>query len=187
MRRNPQARNPMAGVTLVEVLVALVIFAIIRVAGYGMLDQVARTQRLTQGRLQHLGQIQRAMYLMAQDFHQAEARSLVQDASGVAFRRAAPGTAAGVVSLHYGLTGGDFMRQVSGGDGAAPVDQVLLAGVAAVDWQFYATGWGPIWPPKGEAVLPGTSPDNPAAVTVTLTLTQGQTLRRIALLPGSLP
>ena len=109
-------RTPQAGVTLVEVLVSLVIVAIIGVAGYGMLDQVARTQRLTEGRLQRLGQMQRAMLLLDQDFRQATARSLVQDAGGLGFERAA-GDA--VVGLHYGLTGSDFMRHMADAKGKA--------------------------------------------------------------------
>ena len=177
-------RTPQAGVTLVEVLVSLVIFAIIGVAGYGMLDQVARTQRLTEGRLQRLGQMQRAMLLMDQDFRQATARSLVQDAGGLGFERAA-GDA--VVGLQYGLTGSDFMRHMADAKGKAVADQVLLSGVTGVDWQFYAKGWGSVWPPSGEVPPPGMAAANPAAVAVTLTLANGQTLRRVALLPGSLP
>ena len=177
-------RAPQAGVTLVEVLVSLVIFAIIGVAGYGMLDQVARTQRLTEGRLQRLGQMQRAMLLLDQDFRQATARSLVRDAGGVGFERAAGD---GVVGLHYDLTGGDFMRHLADDRGKALADQVLLTGVTGVEWQFYAKSWGTVWPPSGEVLPPGMAAPNPAAVAVTLTLTNGLTLRRVALLPGSLP
>ena len=167
-------RRGEAGVTLIEVLVSLAIFAVIGVAGYAMLDLVARTDRLTEGRLQKLGQMQRAMYLMELDFHQAEA--LTVDGDAVAVRRAAPEVAGGEVTLSYALTGGGLRRQMLDGQGEVLAEQDVLPGVTAVVWRFLGTDWGEVWPPEGES-------GDPRAVEVTLTLADGRALRRVAVLP----
>ena len=180
-------RPSQAGVTLIEVLVSLVIFSIIGVAGYAMLDLVARSERLTEGRLQRLGQMQRAMYLINLDFHQAEDRSLIVDTSGVSLRRAVPDAAGGEVTLTYALSGGNLSRRMVDGKGDIQAEQSLLSGVAALDWQFLTAGpdWLATWPPAGAAGLAGTSPENPRAVALTLTLTDGKTLSRVAVLPAA--
>lgn len=173
-----------AGVTLVEVLVSLAIFAVIGIAGYAMLDLVARTDRLTEGRLQRLGQMQRAMYLMDMDFHLAEQGSLTTDGTTVAVRRAAPGAADGEVTLRYALTGQGLQRQMADGQGSVLAEQDLLPGVTGITWQFLGTDWLETWPP--EAVVEGTR-HNPRAVQVTLTLADGRALRRVAVLPAEAP
>lgn len=170
---------------------ALAIFALIGVAGFSMLDQVLRTQRLTDGRLERLGELQRAMHLITLDFSQARGASLtLQTQSGgseIAFRRNATEAAGGSVSLRYGIKDGTLMRAVSVGSGPPIAEQPLLRDVAAVDWEFYepSAGWAPIWPPADRTVLPGKPVANPQAIAITMTLAvSGNQLRRVVLLPG---
>jgi general secretion pathway protein J len=174
------SRHPEAGLTLVEVLVALALFAVIGAAGFAVLDQVVRVQANTDGRLQHLAQMQRAQHLLTQDFMLATGGSLDAGDGAVAFRRSA---GHGQLAVRYVLDGAEFTRRVSEPGGPA-TRQVLLSGVSAADWRFYAPGlgWTDVWPPD-----PRQPPANPAAVAVEVTLAgpglSGR-LRRIALLPA---
>lgn len=184
-------REPTAGFTLVEVLVALAIFALIGVAGFSMLDQVLRTQRQTEGRLERLAEMQRAMHLIMLDFSQARGESfeVEQSANGpvIGLRRNAADAKGGSVMLHYALQDGSLIRDVSGASGPPVAHQPLLKGVTAINWQFYApaAGWSPEWPPAGYVVLPGQPMPNPQAIALTITLAAGgNQLRRVVLLPS---
>ena len=190
------ARSGTAGFTLVEVLVALALFALIGVAGFAMLDQVLRTQRQTEGRLETLAAMQRAMYLVTLDFTQARAASLSEEpgpqGAAVTLRRSAADAAQGSVTLRYAVRDGVLMREVTAGPGAASgppaVRQPLLAGISAVAWRYYAPGQGWVsgWPPPGGTLLPGQPAPNPRAVALTLTLEPGpRELRRVVLLPAA--
>ena len=170
---------------------ALAIFALIGVAGFSMLDQVLRTQRLTEGRLERLAEMQRAMYLLTLDFSQARASSLALDTtselSAVSLQRNAAETAGGSVSLRYEIHDQTLFRDIAAKPGAEAARQPLLHGVAAVDWQFYAesAGWATVWPPADRVILPGQATPNPLAVAVTVTLAEtGNHLRRVVLLPA---
>ena len=180
-----------AGFTLVEVLVALAIFALIGVAGFSMLDQVLRTQRQTEGRLERLAEMQRAMHLITLDFSQARGKSLKVDQSTngpvIGLHRNAADAKGGSVMLLYALQDGNLMRDVSAVSGPVLAHQPLLKHVTGVDWQFYAppAGWTPEWPPAGYVALPGQSVPNPQAVAITITLAAGgNQLRRVVLLPS---
>ena len=185
-------RDPMAGFSLVEVLVALVLFALIGMAGFSMLDQVLRTQRLTEGRLERLAEMQRMMHLVTLDFTQARGQSLrLEDApAGVTLilRRNATEASGGSVALSYLLVDGVLTRTVAMRAGVDPTRQPLLHDVAAVAWQFYETGagWGNIWPPANSASPPGQPTPNPSAVelTVTMATAEGAQLRRVVILPA---
>ena len=180
-------RQPDAGFTLIEVLVALALFALISGAGFTMLDQVLRTQTMTEGRLNRLAGLQRAMYLLSADFLQARGRSFAVEPaeSGVAvsLRRNASDLAEGAVRLTYVLQGDILLRVVRRPSGPPIAEQPLIAGVTAADWRFYdpQAGWVTEWPPTGQ--LPGAAPPNPRAVELRLTLADGSGLRRVALLP----
>lgn len=177
---NPR-RDAQAGFTLVEVLVALVLFALIGAAGLAVLDQVLRVQERTDGRLERLAQLQRAMHLVTTDFMQAAGGSVSFADGAVALR----GSGGDGHALRYGLEDAALVRRVSAGIGQSAARQVLLTGASGLEWRFYApdTGWAPDWPP---ATI-GPPRGNPAAVELRLTLAgAGLTgvLRRVTILPA---
>ncbi|MGQ0566900.1 MAG: type II secretion system protein GspJ [Gemmobacter sp.] len=167
-------RDPAAGVTLVEMVVALAIFALIGSAGYAMLDQVLRTESRTSGRLERLGDLQRALFLVGQDFAQGQAHSVAQDGGGVTVGRD------GAV-VRYHLAGNALRRDVADAAGASRAEQVLVADVQAVRWRFLdgRGAWVSGLPSPGAG-----RPRNPQAVEMVLTLPGGQDVRRVAVLPA---
>ena len=183
-------RSSTAGVTLVEVLVALVLFALISGAGFGILDQILRTQTRTEGRLDRLGQIQRGMYLLSTDFGQARSGTLSWQAGDeggfLSIARSAPETDAGWITLTYQLRDGMVSRDVASASGDPVARQPLFDDVAAIAWQFYdpGVGWIEEWPPADATRDPSQRPLNPVAVAATITLTDDRQLRRVATLPS---
>lgn len=186
----PVQRSSTAGVTLVEVLVALVLFALISGAGFGILDQILRTQTRTEGRLDRLGQIQRGMYLLSTDFGQARSGTLSwgtgEEGGVLSVTRSAPETDAGWITLTYRLRDGMVWRDVASASGDPVARQPLFDDVAAIAWQFYdpGVGWIEEWPPADATRDPSQRPLNPMAVAATITLTEDRQLRRVATLPS---
>lgn len=179
--QRPTPRDVTSGVTLVEVLVALVLFALIGGASFSVLDQVVRVQTRTEGRLQDLAQVQRAMHLVTQDFMQASGGSLVFADNAVSFRRNSGG---GEMAVRYGIEDAALVRSVSGTGAEGLVRQTLLNDVGSAGWSFFdpGSGWVRTWPKAGA----GAVRINPAAVALDLELTgpaPSGTLRRIAILP----
>ncbi len=175
------ARDGEAGFTLVEVLVALAIFAIIGAAGFAVLDQVLRVQRLTEGRLERLGEVQRAMHVISLDVLEATGGSVRPAEGALAFGRT--GGAAGL-AVRYGVEDGVLVRRLSDGLGGV-ARQELIAGVEGLAWRFWRadTGWTPDWPPADPLAPRG----NPAALELSLTLAGpglAGVLRRVAPLPA---
>ncbi|MFN3973319.1 MAG: type II secretion system protein GspJ [Gemmobacter sp.] len=182
-------RKADAGVTLIEVMVSLSLFALIGTAGFAMLDQVLRAQRLTDGRLETLAAMQRAMFVITDDMERAMVRSFTSDATSasVSFQRMEPQTDIGRIVVEYDLADGALRRNLFHSGDQPLAQQILLSDVTSIDWQFHdgRTGWRIDWPPPGQAALPGLSTPNPAAVALTLTLANGQgNLRRVARLPS---
>ena len=171
-------RDAQAGVTLVEVLVALVLLALIGAAGFSVLDQILRAQARTEGRLERLAEVQRGLHLFSTDLMQASGGSLAFAEDAVALRRD------GGLAVRYGLEGTALVRRVSGGLGRAPARQVLLSDATGIAWRFYAPdlGWVAEWPPATDR-----PPGNPAAIEFEVTLAGpglAGVLRRVAILPA---
>jgi general secretion pathway protein J len=176
------ARSPDAGVTLIEMMIALALFALIGTAGFAMLDQVLRSQRGSEGRLERLSEQERALHLIAADFGVAAPRSLSVTEDTVSLTRAGSG---GSLKLAYRLDAGTLHRAVQHPGRAA--DQTLLTGVTAITWRFLTPEgeWSDTWPT--DTVQSLTTPRNPRAVELTIDLQDnvGQ-LRRVAPLPADL-
>jgi len=140
------ARDPQAGLTLVEMLVALVLFGLVGLASFAMLDTVIRVRDRTEGRLETVDAIDRALLLFSRDLGQSLGadRSLADGQLG--FRAAIAG---GSAAMRYHLADGVLLRSLDRDDGGAPLDQRVLQGVAAANWQVLdeARVWHDVWPP----------------------------------------
>ncbi|MZI94763.1 type II secretion system protein GspJ [Vibrio sp. CAIM 722] len=64
------ARRQMKGFTLIEVLVAMAIFAAMSIAAYQVLNQVQRSNEISQERTTRVNELQRALVIMDSDFRQ---------------------------------------------------------------------------------------------------------------------
>lgn len=81
--------NPQRGFTLMEVLVAISIFALIGVASYRVLSSVMEADKHVAVRTEQMRSVNRAFWLLQQDVEQLMKRS-VRDANGVAPSATAP-------------------------------------------------------------------------------------------------
>jgi general secretion pathway protein J len=178
-------RDPQAGLTLVEMLVALALFALIGSAGITVLDQVLRSEARTAQALDALADLQRAAHLLATDTAEADPGSLAFPADGggtvaVLSRRVTDGRRA----LRYAVEDGAFVRHVTDPGAGTTTRQVLLPGTKAVAWEWIdATGqWHP-----ATAWTPERSGTTPRAVAVTLRLGPGDRSLRLVLplIPGA--
>jgi len=72
--RSRRHRRPAAGFTLLEVLLAIAIFASLSLAAYEVLQGVLRNDEVTRNQVSRLGEVQRAFAVLARDFQQAVPR-----------------------------------------------------------------------------------------------------------------
>jgi general secretion pathway protein J len=154
-------------------LVALVLLALISLAGFALIQTVLNAQRRTEGRLERLARLERALYLVDADFGQAIEGPYLAD-NAIVIRRNATG---GPVLVGYALVGGAVIRFYGG------KPRPLIGNVSHVAWSFHRRGGWTADPPKREDAVPAD------AVAVTLTLTPGDgapggTLRRVIALPA---
>ena len=181
-------------------MIALALFALIGSAGFAMLDQVLRSANRSEGRLEALSERQRALHLVLLDFAMADPRSLTTSppttgplttgllttgpltTGPLTITRA---SSRGRLTLHYRLSGTTLHRALSDANGRPLADQALLTGVESLTWRYLspAGGWSPVWPADPVQTL--TTPANPRAVELVVTLADGQgQLRRVAPLPA---
>lgn len=175
--RAPRARE--AGITLVEMLVALALFALVGLASFSMLDAVIRTRDRTEGRLDAVATLDRALTLVSRDLGQSDAGSQALEGDALNFSLEGAG---GPAAMRYALEGGALERRAGEGDEA--VSQRLVEGVADLSWRLLdrAGAWHEAWPDQ-EAEL-----ERLVAAELSLTLTdgggaRGPGIRRLVELP----
>ena len=140
------------GFSLVEVLIALGLFALIGVAGYSMLSGVLQTQERTGGRLERLSEIQRALFVITTDLDQTA--SLPQGGRSELVLRKSNASGQSVL-IRYERQGLEIVRTVSGG--VSERRQTLLSNVASLDFSYYRKGEG--WSDDAP-ILPGSDPES---------------------------
>ncbi|QFT61981.1 type II secretion system protein GspJ [Roseivivax sp. THAF30] len=178
----PRLRLGDAGLTLVEVLVALALFALVSVAGLTMLDTVIRVNDRTASRLERLAEIDRALLVLRRDLAQMAPGPVTLNEAGLAFSRSFE---AGPARIAVRLADGALMRDLPAASGTAASQQRLLTGVTEARWRILSTSrtWYQEWP--ADAASEGALP---VAAEVTLDLLEkepgtGGSLLRLFILP----
>ncbi len=175
MRCGEPAQSHENGFTLLELIISLGLFALIAVAGLGLLDSVLGVQGRTEARLARLADVQRAMFVIQSDLDQVTRGTISGGGAAIAFTRVAGGVGGPPVAVGYGEAGGALVR-------SAPQPQMLLQGVGGTRWRFRdGDAWVDRWPPDAAR-----RDEWPRAVSVDLRVTgtgpQGA-LRRVVVLP----
>ncbi|WP_428630616.1 type II secretion system minor pseudopilin GspJ [Sphingopyxis sp.] len=192
--------NEERGFTLIEMLVALSLFAAIAAMGVGLLRSSVDTQDAVQGRLKAMGGVNRLRAVMANDLAQAVQRptrgaageavpAFIGSANGFAFVHAGAGSLDGngrpnVERVAYALVGGEWRRSTQPMlDGTAlGAGDRLLSEIAAVAVRYrdQAGAWGENWTSEPGDRLP-------RAVEVRLSRTGREALTMLFLTAPTLP
>ncbi len=185
------------GFTLVEMLVALAIFAMISVAGVGLLQSASNTQIAVKDRLEVLSGNARAIALLESDLAQAIARPVRaggmslpafaaqgSETSGQLFSVTRTGASnldnaarPNVQRVTYALQGTKLVRSFSAmPDGGLRQDAALLNGIQATTLRFRDQdgNWRSDWSAEDETALP-------RAVEMVITPAAGAPLRLLFL------
>ena len=188
------------GFTLVEMLVALVVFGLLSAATVGVLVHAADNREVVGARMDRLGEFQRARALIKADLGQAAPRRVRRgdgSAARTAFIGQRPGDAplwgfvrrgwsnpegaarASLQYVEYRIAGRQLERTAHAAlDGArAPAPQVVLTGVDATAIGYrYRGQWNDGWP--------GGADEIPEAIRLTLDVDGLGTIEQLFLLPG---
>ncbi|WP_448502666.1 type II secretion system protein GspJ [Sphingomonas sp.] len=163
------------GFTLIELMISLGLFALIAVAGLALVDSILGVQSRTATRLDALGSVQRASFVVASDLEQVAAGDMESDGASLSFTRVAPGLGGAPVPVRYSASGGVVLRQLGG----AP--QRLLEGAGGLRFRFInADGnWVDRWPVAAEETPPW-----PRAVEMRADIEGRGEWRRVVTLPA---
>lgn len=178
--QNRNAYRASQGFTLLEVLIAISIFALMSMASYQILQGVIRSGEISKRHSDELLKIQRAMLIIEQDFTQIIARASRDESGdsdqlralnvgkslfesedeGIEFTRLGWANPLGLLPrsnllrVRYRL----FDRQLQRlyflypdiVAGQVPETQVLLENVEKLSFRFWSDGWKATWPEKSK-------------------------------------
>jgi general secretion pathway protein J len=201
------------GFTLLELLVALSIFAMMAAMAYGGLSSVIRARTGVDASLERTQRLQQAVFRLQSDLEQAAARG-VRDQFGDPRPALAAEPALGLSFTRHGWRNplqeprshlqrvryrldeeGRLVRHhwrvLDRAQDSAPVETVLLEDVQRLEWRFLDGGreWRDRWPPLA-ADAPAPDPweaELPLVVEVRLTTEDRGEIRQLFAIPGTTP
>jgi general secretion pathway protein J len=196
-------RKP-GGFTLLELLVAMSVFAIMSVMAYGGLSQVITNNTSAEAELERMQSVQHMMYTLTRDFSQIIQRD-IRDEFGttqpyliagndpdtvVEFTRSGRRNPAELLRSNlqrvaYQLEDNKLYRlfwpQLDRVQGMEPARNELLGDIEAFDIRYLDSEaeWHTGWPPLNTSASPGVSIPLPVAVEISLTLIDWGKLKRL--------
>ncbi len=171
------ARQRDAGITLVEMLVALMIFALVALASFTTLDTILRVRERTDGRLEHLAKLDRALQVFGRDLAQSDPLEVTLEDNVLS---ATQTTGRGLRT--YLVADQNLQRESRIKSADAPLVQTLMGEVSGIAFRVLGDDreWRDIWPDPAE-------PRPAMAVDMVVTLTDGKTLKRLVPLVRAVP
>jgi general secretion pathway protein J len=201
--------RPQRGFTIIELMVAMLITAIVFALGYGALNQALGSRETIAARAERLQAVQATVRGLVQDFSQLVPRpvrdplgeghlpALLGDSTQATLTRGGWMNPAGVQRstlqrVRYVLEDGKLYREqwtvLDATLAPTPMRRMLLDGVRAFSLRYRNDGrtWQPDWPPPASS---GTRTERdlrwrPIAVEVTLELEDWGTIVRLIEVPG---
>lgn len=188
MTRHP-GRTRVEGLTLIEVMVALAVFAVLGTLTYRGTAQLILARTQIEHELQRWREIDRALQIIETELTQIVAPAITpgstrkpslqveQTARSSELRILSLAPAAGVERVAFAFGDGTlaWVRQPEAQPAASAERDILLERVRAVHWRFLTPGgWHETWPVPGSAGAsggtPGTANTLPAAIEIVLDL-----------------
>ncbi len=207
-------RSHQLGFTLLEVLLAIMITALIGLGSWQLLNSAIRTDELTNARQQKLAALQRTMLILERDFQQTIARS-IRDGYGdprpaimtrdefyeiefsrLGWRNPLGDKRSNIQRVAYELDQNELIRHywnvLDRAQDSESVHRTLLKDVEKFSLRFMnnSGGWSDEWPPEGdEAKVDPLEKYNqlPKAIELLVTTAAFGEIRRLFELPQYMP
>jgi len=179
--------NKQSGFTLLELVIAMAIFAVLGLASWRLFDSVVRVQQGTAVHERALQNLQRAMTVIERDLVQMTEQPVVLTPTSLQLQRSnwrnpLDQPRSERQTLIYRLDQNTLWRE-SPVEGTPDISrQKLLEDVSELSWRLFhrQSGWVGQWPP-------GSATSAPLAVEMQVSTGRFEAIRRVLLLPAGLP
>jgi len=203
----PRQDKKQNGFTLLELLVAIGIFALLAAMGYGGLNNVMTARKITTQHAERLSQLQMTFLWLGRDIEQTVDRSIRDEYAEVqpavlgvetgryqlelthtGWRNPAGRKRSNLQRVAYGLRNGNLLRVywsvLDRAQDSQPLESVLLDGVEKLELRFLnqQNQWQDSWPSNQLGAPVSTTP--PKAVEVTLETKAEGRITRLFRVPG---